>query len=92
MQAPHYDGYPWESAEDQRSYHHPAGIQDRDGAPDLLKAVGKKFPSLRFVFADGGYGGDKLKEEMGDEWTLDRNSQATKQGKRLRFTTQAMGR
>ena len=50
---------------------HTAGTQDRDGAPDLLKAVGKKFPTLRFVFADGGYGGDKLKEEMGDEWTLE---------------------
>ena len=50
---------------------HTVGIRDRDGAPDLLKAVGKKFPSLRFNVADGGYGCDKLKEEMGDEWTIE---------------------
>ena len=50
---------------------HVGSIQDCDGAPDLLKSVGKKFPSLRFAFADGGHGGDKLKEEMGDEWTLE---------------------
>ena len=36
--------------------------------PICSKLSVKKFPTLRFVFADGGYGGDKLKEEMGDEW------------------------
>lgn len=50
---------------------HGADIQDRDGAPELLKAVGKKFPWLRHIFADGGYAGDKLREAMGDEWTLE---------------------
>ena len=50
---------------------HAANIQDRDGAPDLLKAVGKKFPCLRHIFADGGYAGDKLRQAMGDEWTLE---------------------
>ena len=50
---------------------HAANIQDRDGAPDLLKAAGKKFPCLRHIFADGGYAGDKLRQAMGDEWTLE---------------------
>ncbi len=50
---------------------HAANIQDRDGAPDLLKAVGKKFPCLLHIFADGGYAGDKLRQAMGDEWTLE---------------------
>ncbi len=50
---------------------HAAHIQDRDGAPDLLKAIGKRFPWLRHIFADGGYAGDKLRQAMGDEWTLE---------------------
>lgn len=50
---------------------HAANIQDRDGAPELLKAVGKRFPWLRHIFADGGYAGDKLRQAMGDEWTLE---------------------
>ena len=40
---------------------HSAGIQDRDGAPDVFRAVRHRFPWLRHVFADGGYAGDKLK-------------------------------
>ncbi len=40
---------------------HPANVQDRDGAPDLLASVRRPFPWLRHVFADGGYAGDKLK-------------------------------
>ena len=36
---------------------HGAGIQDRDGAPDVLKAVGTRYPMLRHIFADGGYAG-----------------------------------
>ncbi|WP_419906192.1 IS5 family transposase [Hoeflea sp.] len=50
---------------------HAANIQDRDGAPDVLKAVGKKFPWLRHIFADGGYAGDKLRQTMGNKWTLE---------------------
>ena len=34
---------------------HNAGLQDRDGAPDVLKAIVQRYPSLRHVFADGGY-------------------------------------
>ena len=40
---------------------HPAGVQDRDGAPDVFRAVRHRFPWLRHVFADGGYAGDKPK-------------------------------
>lgn len=32
---------------------HGANIQDRDGAPDLLKSVSAAYPLLRHVFADG---------------------------------------
>lgn len=37
---------------------HAADIQDRDGAPDVLKAIRFRLPWLRHVFADGGYAGD----------------------------------
>ena len=49
---------------------HTANIQDRDGAVDLLKELGEMFPNLRHVFADGGYRGPKLKNAMGEEWTI----------------------
>ena len=40
---------------------HPADIQDRDGAPAVLKSILKRWPWLRHVFADGGYAGPKLR-------------------------------
>lgn len=40
---------------------HAADVQDRDGAPAVLKSILKRWPWLRHVFADGGYGGPKLK-------------------------------
>ena len=43
---------------------HSAGIQDRDGAPDVLNAVAARFPMLRHVFADGGYAGPKLRDAL----------------------------
>jgi transposase len=43
---------------------HCAGIQDRDGAPDVLKKVAARYPLLRHVFADGGYAGPKLREAL----------------------------
>jgi putative transposase len=43
---------------------HSAGIQDRDGAPLVFKAVAARFPGVRHVFADGGYAGDKLREAL----------------------------
>ena len=32
-----------------------AGIQDRDGAPEVLKSIRYSHPNLRHIFADGGY-------------------------------------
>lgn len=40
---------------------HAADIQDRDGAPAVLKCILKRWPWLRHVFADGGYAGPKLR-------------------------------
>jgi transposase len=52
---------------------HAADIQDRDGAPAVLKSIRHACPWLRHVFADGGYAGPKLRgalDKMGD-WTLE---------------------
>jgi putative transposase len=40
---------------------HAADIQDRDGAPAVLKSILRRWPWLRHLFADGGYAGPKLK-------------------------------
>lgn len=40
---------------------HAADIQDRDGAPAVLKSILERWPWLRHVFADGGYAGPKLR-------------------------------
>ncbi len=47
-------------------------VQDRDGAPDLLKSMANTYPLLHHVFADGGYAGPKLKGalEKIERWTL----------------------
>ncbi len=39
---------------------HCAGIQDRDGAPDLVADTMDSFPTVATIFADGGYAGDKF--------------------------------
>lgn len=39
---------------------HAADVQDRDGAPAVLKSILTRWPWLRHVFADGGYAGPKL--------------------------------
>ena len=51
---------------------HSAGIQDRDGAPDVLAAVAARYPMLRHIFADGGYAGPKLREALQaiGRWTV----------------------
>ena len=52
---------------------HSAHIQDRDGAPRLLKSIQSAYPWLRHLFADGGYAGPKLKgalDKIG-RWTLE---------------------
>ena len=51
---------------------HAADVQDRDGAPAVLKSIRTRYPQLRHVFADGGYAGPKLKgrlEKIG-KWTV----------------------
>jgi putative transposase len=52
---------------------HAADIQDRDGAPAVLKAIRRAFPWLRHIFADGGYAGDKLKQALAKigTWTIE---------------------
>lgn len=52
---------------------HNAHIQDRDGAPDLLRGVYYGFPWLRHVFADGGYAVEKPCEALQDngDWTIE---------------------
>ncbi|ESW80635.1 hypothetical protein X770_30715 [Mesorhizobium sp. LSJC269B00] len=40
---------------------HAADIQNRDGAPAVLKSILERWPWLRHVFADGGYAGPKLR-------------------------------
>ncbi len=52
---------------------HPADVQDRDGAVDLLASIRSVYPWLRHVFADGGYGGDKLRHGLASlgTWTLE---------------------
>ena len=51
---------------------HGADIQDRDGAVEVLASIRHRYPWLRHVFADGGYGGDKLKGRLTKvgQWTL----------------------
>lgn len=51
---------------------HGADIQDRDGAAEVLSSIRHRYPWLRHVFADGGYGGDKLKGRLTKvgQWTL----------------------
>lgn len=52
---------------------HSAGIQDRDGAPQVLSSIRKSHPWLRHVFADGGYAGPKLKDALTKigTWTIE---------------------
>ena len=49
-----------------------AGVQDRDGAPDVLKAVAARYPMLRHIFADGEYAGPELREALkaSGRWTI----------------------
>jgi transposase len=39
---------------------HPADVQDRDGADELLRRSRRLFPFVDFIFADGGYQGPKM--------------------------------
>lgn len=52
---------------------HSADVQDRDGAPDVLRLARFRFPWLRHVFADGGYAGQKLRGAMkgNGDWVIE---------------------
>ena len=39
---------------------HPASVQDRDGAPPVLRASRARFPAIQKVFADSAYAGDRV--------------------------------
>jgi transposase len=39
---------------------HPADIQDRDGAFELLRQARRLFPFIERIFADGGYRGKRM--------------------------------
>lgn len=39
---------------------HGADVQDRDGAPDRIDRACQNHPTVRKLFADGGYAGEKL--------------------------------
>lgn len=51
---------------------HGTDIQDRDGAVAVLNDIRHRYPWLRHVFADGGYGGGKLRQRLRKigSWTL----------------------
>ena len=51
---------------------HGAGIQDRDGAVDLIKAIRYRFAWPRHLFADSAYAGEKPEAAlMGQgQWTI----------------------
>jgi putative transposase len=52
---------------------HPADIQDRDGAPRVIRKIRSTYPGLRHLFADGGYAGPKLKKKLTKlgKWTIE---------------------
>jgi transposase len=51
---------------------HSAGIQNRDGAPEVLKSIRGAYPDLLHIFADGGYADPKLRDALEGvrNWTL----------------------
>jgi transposase len=57
---------------------HPADIQDRDGAFDLLRRARRLFPFIERIFADGGYRGEKMALMVArtGSWTLRKISPA----------------
>jgi len=43
---------------------HPADVQDRDGAAELLRQTRRAFPFIEVIFADGGYQGPIMAETV----------------------------
>lgn len=52
---------------------HAADVQDRDGAPAVLKSIRRAFPWLRHIFAYGAYARPKLRGALATigTWTLE---------------------
>jgi transposase len=52
---------------------HTADIQDRDGAVGVIASIQRLYPWLRYLFADGGYAGEKLTKALADfgTWTME---------------------
>ena len=52
---------------------HAGNIQDRDGAPHVLKSIRRTHPWLRHIFTDVGYGGPKLRGKLNKTgcWTME---------------------
>ncbi len=51
---------------------HPADVQDRDGARQVLRTARRLFPFIERIFADAGYQGSKMEKVVADtgRWTL----------------------
>jgi len=62
---------------------HPADVQDRDGAGDLLRQARRSFPFIERIFADAGYQGPKFAKTVAatGHWTV----QIVKRGDAHRF-------
>ena len=51
---------------------HAANVQGRDGARQVLGAVGQRFARLRVIWADGGYAGELVEWARGlRKWALE---------------------
>lgn len=52
---------------------HTADIQDNHGAVPVLRSLGRRFPTLRHIFADRVYRGQKLLDALADlgNWTIE---------------------
>jgi putative transposase len=52
---------------------HAADVQDNHGAVPLLRSLGRRFPRLRYIFADRVYRGPKLLAALADlgHWTVE---------------------
>jgi len=52
---------------------HPADVQDRDGAEELLRHTRRRQPFIEVIFADGGYQGPIMAERVAKagKWRLE---------------------
>jgi transposase len=52
---------------------HPANVQDRDGAEEVLRQTRRSFPFIEVIFADAGYQGPKMAETVATtgKWRID---------------------